>query len=69
MEYHLCDTCAQAAVNADLSSDDLDVPLFTAFIERVGTLVENGRYRYPGYWECEACWQVEIGNANVFTTL
>ena len=72
--YHVCDTCAPAIVNDDYSAFDLqdvdtDYERVTAFVELVGYLCEAGRVSKPGYWECEACSQVQIGSAYALETV
>lgn len=67
--YHVCDTCACAIVNDDHASYDLDVERVTEFTERVGYLADAGTVSKPGYWECEACDQVQIGSAHALETV
>ncbi|ADL71083.1 hypothetical protein SEQ_HALENA_130 [Mycobacterium phage Halena] len=69
IRYHLCDTCACAIVNGDWSSFDLDTDAIDAFLETAGTLAHVGTHAYPGYWDCEACGQVAIGQAHVLETV
>lgn len=72
--YHVCHNCAVAILNDDYSAFDLqdtdtDYVRVTAFVESAGYLIEAGMVSKPGYWECEACDQVEIGSAHALETL
>lgn len=72
--YHVCHSCAAAIVNDDYSAfdlydDDTDYARVIAFVESAGYLADAGRVSKPGYWECEACWQVEIGSAYALEAL
>lgn len=67
--FDVCHNCATAIINSDFSAfeilqDDVDTDYerVTAFVERHGYLVNTGHVNHPGYWECEACDQVEIGS-------
>ncbi|QGJ89795.1 hypothetical protein SEA_SUPERCHUNK_96 [Mycobacterium phage Superchunk] len=66
--YEICDQCAQAITNDDYSGmdPDTDYPRVQAFVERVGNVCHVGGSEQPGYWECEACWQVTIGDGQLF---
>lgn len=71
--YHVCHSCAAAIVNDDYSAfslqdNDTDYERVTAFVESVGYLCDAGTVSKPGYWECEACDQVEIGSACALET-
>lgn len=71
--YHVCHECAVAIVNDDYSAFDLDADTdyarVTAFVESAGFLADAGMVAKPGYWECEACWQVCIGSAHALETV
>ena len=72
--YHVCPECAYALLNHDYSAfegfedidmqdTDTDYARVQAFAESTGFLADAGRAAKPGYWECESCWQVQIGSA------
>lgn len=80
--YHVCESCAAAIMNDDYSGmegfdpvdmqdtdTDTDYERVSAFVERVGYLCDAGRATRGGYWECEACDQVTIGNAYALETV
>jgi hypothetical protein len=67
--FHVCDECAVAIEYDDYTSADLDVDRIESFIERVGMLADAGVVSKPGYWDCEACDQVQIGSAHALETV
>ncbi|APQ42256.1 hypothetical protein SEA_ESTES_172 [Mycobacterium phage Estes] len=70
--FHVCRSCKTAILNDDYSAfddDDADYPRITAFVESVGMLVDAGTAPRVGYWDCESCGQVEIGNADALETV
>lgn len=68
--FHVCHNCATAILNDDYSAfdmqdEDTDYVRVTAFVESVGgMLADAGQVNKAGYWDCEACDQVEIGSAH-----
>ena len=69
--FHVCHECATAILNDDYSGmePDTDYARVSAFVESNGWLIDAGRVNKSGYWECDACWQVEIGSAYALETM
>lgn len=60
----VCDSCTVALVNADVSHID-----DTETIERLesfGNMILVGDYPNGGYWDCDGCQEVVIGDGKMF---
>lgn len=67
--YNVCTPCGIAIMYDDTSHMDEDtIASVDNFIERVGTLalVESDTTISGGYWECDCCNEVIIGNGVTF---
>ena len=61
MAYHICENCAVAILNGDdshLNDDQVDAVM--AFLNDRGMLADAGMVPQNGYWDCEACEEVQI---------
>lgn len=71
MMFDLCHECATAIANADFSSYDVDEERIRQFLDSLDSYlcvdtdeVDPGK---GGYWECDACEQVQIGPGHIAT--
>ncbi|GAA4685373.1 hypothetical protein [Gordonia humi] len=72
--YPLCDGCAAAIVNADMGGFAFDPQisrLVETFVDAAGMLVHTGTNPVPDTveWDCAACREPQIGDADWVTTL
>ena len=61
MAYHICEICAIALLDGDDSVlDDQQRVRLGDFMNEKGLLAEAGWVPQDGYWDCEACGEVQI---------
>lgn len=62
MAYHVCESCAVAILNGDNShlADDQQRVRLDDFLNDHGMLADAGMVPQNGYWDCEACGEVQI---------
>lgn len=61
--YKLCPSCSVVAANADTSHLDAEDELtVTAFLEAAGLLAHVREQDEAGYWDCDACDAVMLGD-------
>lgn len=60
MVYHICESCAIAILNRDNSHLDDNHNRLIEFVESRGLLVDAGMVPQDGWWDCEACGEVQI---------
>ncbi|WP_078354098.1 hypothetical protein [Mycobacteroides chelonae] len=68
MTFNLCHECATAIVNDDYSSYDVDEERIRQFLESLDSYLcvetEESEQGNGGYWDCDACEQVQIGTGH-----
>lgn len=68
--FHVCHGCACAIMNCDDSAmDERTSALFAAFCESAGLLCDAGLTPFGGYWTCDCCGEVEIGDAHALSRI
>lgn len=63
MAYHICESCAVAILSGDMGHLDESREAYdrlVEFVEDRGLLVDAGMVPQGGYWDCEACGEVQI---------
>ena len=61
MAYHVCESCAVAILNGDASHlEGESHDRLMEFAEDRGMLLDAGWVPQGGYWDCEACGEVQI---------
>jgi hypothetical protein len=62
--YWVCDRCAPAILNADVSGlEYAEQDVLLAWVEQTGYTVDAGRVPQPGYWDCAACEDTQCGGS------
>lgn len=66
--YEICHDCATAVFYCDDSHLDADTAgMVEGFLSLVGLVSTEEIYTPDGYWSCECCEHVQIGEAFVVT--
>ena len=70
MEYTLCNSCTVVAVNGDTSHlDPTEEATVSSWLESVGLIAQGESSDPGGYWECNSCGSVEIGEVIHFESI
>ena len=60
MAYHVCEFCAIAILDGDMSHlEDDQRDVLMAFMDERGLLADAGWVPQDGYWDCEACGETQ----------